>query len=162
MRRSLVVLVIALGLVAAVTVGPAVAGAPEWPEERIVLLCGFEGVDPCIEEFPANVPFFVIHGIGFEPGPGANDLKRAAPAFGHFDFNLYVDGVEVEEDWTYHHRTYTWGLYIFPEGMTGDHVLTGEWVATCTLDDIGVVEGCALPSDTLPVIVNSVPISFVP
>lgn len=162
MRRSIIVLAIAVGLLAALTVAPAAAGPPEWPEERLFLLCGDDpDLEPCVDTFDANVPFFVIHGVYFEHGKDYNQ-KGVAPAAGHYDFNLYVNGEEIEEDWTYHWWTVTWKLFIFPEGLAGEDpfLFHGEWIGTCTHDDVGVVDGCDKPSDTLVILDTYVPITF--
>ncbi len=159
MRRALVLLVAVAALIGALLAAPAAAGPPEITGERIFLLCGIEGFDPCIEEFPAGEAFWIIHGVRLPTGPDTK-MKRAVPAVGHFDFKLYVDGAEVAKDWTFHGGAAVFGLYVFPEGMTGEVTLTGEWYFSCALDEIGVVEGCEKPADTYPALSNDLTILF--
>ena len=159
MRRVMILLFVLVGLVGGLLAAPAAAGPPEFPEERIFLVCG-DDFDPCIGDFPADTPFFIIHGVGFPHGQGTN-LKRAVPAAGHFDFNLFVDDEEVEEDWTFHGWGRTFDVFVFPDGMTGDVRFRGEWIGTCALDEVGVVEGCDKPADAVTFFTNEVAISFV-
>jgi hypothetical protein len=161
MRRALVLVVALAALIGALLAAPAAAGMPEIVGERIFLLCGVEGFDPCIEEFPADEPFWIYHGVFMPTGPDIN-MKRDVPAVGHFDFKLYVDGVEVAKDWTFHPGPAVFGLFVFPEGMAaGEVTLTAEWYFTCTLDEIGVVEGCEKPADSYVALSNDVTISFI-
>jgi hypothetical protein len=143
-------------------VSPAAAGPPpDLEDERIFLLCGIEGFDPCITEFGADTPFWIGHGVFMDHGQGFNQ-KGVAPAVGHYDFKLYVNGEEVEKDWTFHGRTSTFNVFVFPDGLSGEDItFTGDWYATCLLDDVGVVEGCDKPSDPYLFFTNTVTIDFV-
>jgi hypothetical protein len=155
----MLVLVIALSSIVALSVAPVAAGPPELPEESIFLLCGIDGFEPCETEFPAGEPFWIGHGAFMPHGQGINQ-KGQAPAVGHYDFKLYVNGAEVEEDWTFHGWTTTFDVFVFPSGLEGEVTFTGEWIGTCTLDDVGVIDGCDNPADTLVFLTNSVDILF--
>lgn len=153
----LALVVLLLGLVAV----PAAAGPPDLSEERISLLCGFDPFPPCIAEFPAETPFWIGHGVAMGVGQGTNH-KGDAPAVGHFDFKLFVDGVEVSKDWTFHGLPGVFNVLVFPEGMTtGEVTFTGVWYDTCTLDDVGEVEGCDKPSDTRVFLTEFLVVDFV-
>jgi len=160
--RRVTPLVVIVALVGVFAAAPAAAGPPEIPEERIFLLCGIDGFDPCLSEFPAGEPFGIGHGINYgHPNiPGVN-LKQRVPAIGHLDFKLFANGDEVEEDWTFHWGVILFNLFVFPEGMTGEVTFTAEWYYTCAHDDIGVIEGCEKPADTFVALRTETDVSFV-
>ena len=149
--RRIVTLLVALGMLGMMWMAPAAADPPpkmddlDW-DQRMWVLCGFEWAPECIDEYPAGVPFFVLHGVNMPHGPDFN-MKGMAPAAGHFDFKLYVDGFELEPDRTFHGWTSTLNLFMFPDGLSGQHELRGDWYGSCTFDDIGVEDGCEKPSD---------------
>ena len=132
---------------------------PDLEDERIFLLCGFEPFDDCITEFDAGVPFWIGHGVVNLQGQGFNQ-KGVAPAVGHYDFKLYVNDQEIEKDWTFHGRTTTFNVFLFPEGLSGEVTFTGDWYGTCTFDDIGVIDGCDKPSDTWLFLSETLTINF--
>lgn len=160
MRRAMFVLIVIGGLVAGMLASPAAADPPQVPEESIYLLCDFGPFDPCITEFPAGEPFYIAHGASMLHGQGFNQ-RGIAPAIGHaLDFKLFVDGVEMEADRTYHWGPRVVRLFVFPDGLTGEITFRGEWFGFCTFDDIGIVEGCDRPSDSVLFLTNEVTVSF--
>lgn len=159
--RRIVTLLVALGMLGVLSIGPAAADPPPDLDfdQRLWVLCD-DGFPPCIDEYPAGEPFFVLHGVSLPHGQGVNQ-KGIAPAVGHFDFKLYVDGEEVEVDRTFHGGTMTLNLFMFPDGLWGEHELRGDWYGTCTFDDIGVQEGCDKPSDTWLFYSNTLNVEFI-
>ena len=166
--RRIITLLVALGMLGVMWVGPAAADPPpklddlDW-DQRMWLLCDD---DPetwpweCIDEYPAGESFFVFHGVGLDHGQDFN-MKGVAPAVGHYDFKLYLDEVELAPDRTFHFGTATLNLFMFPDGLEpGERELRGDWYGTCTFDDIGVQEGCEKPSDTWLFYSNALTIDF--
>ncbi|MDH3261645.1 MAG: hypothetical protein OEM84_11825 [Acidimicrobiia bacterium] len=156
--RRVTVLTLLVVLLGGLLVAPAAAGPPEISGDRIWFLCDGEGQPDCIDEFPADTAFWISHGIKGEHGQGIKQ-KGVAPAAGHNEWKLFLDGQEVEADWTFHSTVLTqkltdgglglW-LFVFPEGLqAGTYVFRGEWHATCSMADVGVEAGCERPSDTL-------------
>jgi hypothetical protein len=167
MMRRIVTLLVTLGMLGVMWVGPAAADPPpklddlDW-DQRMWVLC--DDVEPdwppeCIGEYPAGEPFFVLHGANMPHGQDFN-MKGIAPAVGHFEFKLYLDGVELEPDRAFHGWTMTLNLFMFPDGLSGQHELRGDWYGTCTFEDIGVQEGCEKPSDTWMFFSNTLNINF--
>jgi len=157
MRRCAVFVLVVVLLLATAAV-PAAAEKVEVPEERIFLLCSI--IDPAedpegwvatgcaSDEFPADTPFTIFHGVFLEHGQGYNQ-KGQAPAVGHFDFKLFVDGEEVEWVTRWRGWTSTLNVFVFDGFADGETVeFTGEWYGWCTFEDLGVQEGCEKPSDT--------------
>lgn len=156
--RRVTVLTLLVVLLGGLLVAPAAAGLPEEvPEVRIHFLCGEPGFPLCITDLDAGEPFFIAQGIKTAHGQGIN-MAGVAPAWGHNEVKLFVDGLEVEADWVFHSTvlaqkvtgTIALNLFVFPEGLAaGEHVFIVESYVTCSIAEVGVVEGCERPSDTL-------------
>lgn len=134
-RVRVLILVLTILLIAV----PVSAAKPERIGERINILIG----DPV--EYPAGEPFHIAHGWGEQP------LKDAPP--GQYDFELFVDGEFVDQDYVEREVTKTddgpvmqivW-VHNHPEGLdAGNHTFVGHWYLPCgyAVDNGFPVEPC--------------------
>ena len=153
----------ASGLAAALAVvGGVSASATEPVGDRIGVLFGTPST------YPAGQAFHIRHGWGI----GGTAAPEQA---GIYEFRLDVDGLPRVADGVFRStdpspRTVYdapilnrgW-LFNFPEGLTGQHVFTGHWIAPCkvSIDELGYTGTCRTPADPVEVIRRSVTVDFV-
>jgi hypothetical protein len=98
------------------------------------------------ERYWANEAFYISHGWvllpkdGDEPGQFRFDLEvdgvRLDPTYVERSTQVLDDGPEVARTWVFN----------FPDGMVGEHTLTGSWITPCRFAlEWGLVEACANP-----------------
>lgn len=121
-KVHILILVLAIFLMAV----PASAAKPERMGEQIRVLF------PNLDEYPAGVPFHITHGwLNLS-------LKDIQP--GQLDFELYVDGEFVDQDFMERNVTQTndgpvltasW-VHNFPDGLeAGTYIFEGHWYLPC-------------------------------
>lgn len=121
-RVRALILVLAILLIAV----PVSAAKPERIGGRINIL----SAEP--DQYPAGEPFHIAHGWSEQP------LKDAPP--GQYDFQLFVDGEFVDQDYVEREVTITedgpvmrivW-VHNDPDGLdAGDHTFEGYWYLPC-------------------------------
>lgn len=153
MKKRVLILILAALLLVTV---PAAASAKEPIGDRISVY-----VDGSFDYF-AGTPFHIRHGWA--------DVVSSAPP-GTFDFELYVDGVFVDEDFvirTFDTTTnpvfynFTW-VHNFPSGMTGTHTFNGYWYGPCNyLVELGLYPGpCPQPNARVLAHSTTVVVTFI-
>ena len=134
---------------------PALADPRQLVGERINVNLG----DPT--EYPADTPFFVIHGSGTD-APGATPI-----AAGHMGFALEVDGEYVEADWDYRsgnsareggpNIVWSGSAFNFPDGLpAGEHTFIGHWYVRC----LHTESPCENPMDPVDFEVHPLTVNF--
>ena len=128
-------------------------------------------------EFPANTPFHVAHGWGwnFFYGLQAEDLFAYMASPGTQKFTLEIDGepqkfdffqVGTEnklifewegEEYIYRHREYFW-VFNFPDGMEGSHEFHATWWMQCKYV---YYDACDKPNEPVPAAENTLIVNFV-
>lgn len=95
-------------------------------------------------EYPAGQPFFIFHGT-------CNTPSEDRIGLGHAGFALQLDDEYISPDWISHGATsnrkqgWNWvcsfSAFNFPEGLQGEHTLTGHWYTGC----YPITEICTTP-----------------
>jgi hypothetical protein len=120
MKKLSLILVTMLLLLAFVV--PAAAAGPRVKiGDRISIFDGYP------TSYPANTPFHIAHGWGFDP---PNDVPSNPP----YSFSLELDGDPVTESFVLRYAdpdsdpliVWHW-VYNFPEGLSGTHTFVGTW-----------------------------------
>ncbi len=83
--------------------------------------------------YPANVPFHVNHGFGFDEVDAATFFATQDPRL-----DLTLDGVPLQPLESFSTDVspggrFTW-VYPFPNGLTGSHTFVGEWYEQGVVD----------------------------
>jgi hypothetical protein len=125
-------------------------------EKRISL------ISPPHEGFPAGKPFYIMHGWL----PVFGETK----AIGVFDFNLEINGEQVEDGLIYIQPYpggdygYFWRIYNFPQGMPeGTYTFVGRWYAPCQSQIVHNPSlDCPQPNEPLLSETSTVTITFTP
>jgi hypothetical protein len=110
-------------------------------------------------EFPAEAPFYIMHGW----------IETSySEAIGVYDFELDVDGVPMREDFKRFSvvsgdpdtLSRLW-IYTFPDGMTGTHTFTGHWYAPCqyAVNYTGI---CLSPNTKVENFTATLTVTFIP
>lgn len=156
MKKILSVLLVLMLLVA---VTPAAAANNVRIGERINV------ITQTPDQFTAGAPFHIEHGWTFTLS------QDPMKGLGLYHFELDVDGVRVDEDFSE-----TWvetvdtklihlsWVYNYPEGMTGVHTFTGHWLGPCkVLVDTGLYPGpCANPMQIVEAVTHTLQVTFIP
>jgi hypothetical protein len=147
MRRAPIALGLVTILMLSAVVAPALAVTRTTTGSRINLFLGNQA-------YQANTAFFVRDGFNIPTG---------AAASGKYLFTLDVDGVSRAADF----KTNTtlsdgsvsrlW-IFNFPDGMTGTHVFTGDFVAPCGPDTAPC--GSSRPNTPLVFLTISATVTF--
>ena len=114
-------------------------------------------VHPPDKTFPQNTPFHIAHGWYWTKGDEPRIPK------GTLGFNLELDGKKVNRDFVEINETAGTIVWVnnFPEGMTGTHTFTGEWVAPCWVGvELGLIPECKNPNKPVVILTDSVTVEF--
>jgi hypothetical protein len=159
MRKPIVILIV---LILFVIATPVAAKVKVLVGEQVHL--GAPGGEPTTD-FPADTPFHILHGFRFELGNEPNTKW-----INLYNFELYLDGVRVEEDFVLrwfetgdlNYLNIAW-VYNFADGMPpGDYVFTGYWYGPCQpLVNRGDYDGsCEYPDEVVEVLKQEIKILF--